>query len=103
VIAAYAQLRLARPPATNLRRPWENRPSRTIGHQRASAGGSGTCTRRPALRLMHRNRLSPVPVGHPARRTAAPKGNEAQTRQSGLTRLSSRRISSVYYINPRDY
>lgn len=71
VIAAYAQLRLARPLATDLRRPWEEplEPNRLTPVR--VRRGFRTCTRRPALRLVHRNRPSRVPAGHPARRTAA--------------------------------
>ncbi|TQK86887.1 hypothetical protein FB563_7044 [Streptomyces puniciscabiei] len=49
VIAPYAQLRLARPLATDLRRPWEKPTESTSSRPPASAERSGTCTREDRL------------------------------------------------------
>lgn len=45
VIAAYAQLRLARPLATDLRRPWRNRPAEQAHAARARRGFRNLCTK----------------------------------------------------------
>jgi hypothetical protein len=71
VIAVYAQLRLARPLAADLRRPWEKpaEPNRLTPAR--VRGGSGTSVRRRAPQPVHPNRRVPVSGGHPAQRTAA--------------------------------
>lgn len=56
VIAVYAQLRLTRPLATDLRGPWEKPTEPNRLTPPVSGGGSGTCARRPALLPAHRNR-----------------------------------------------
>ena len=72
IITCHAQLRLARPLATDLRRPWE-RPAPPDGSPRpASAGGLGTSARRPPSQPVHRNPASPAPDAHQGQRTATP-------------------------------
>ncbi|KOT89992.1 hypothetical protein ADK86_27315 [Streptomyces sp. NRRL F-5755] len=56
--------------ATDLRRPWEKPTEPNKLTPTRVRRGFRTCTRIPALRLVRRNRLSPVRAGHPARRTA---------------------------------
>ena len=73
IIAAHAQLRLARPLAADLRRPRE-RPAPRAGSPRpGSAAGSGTSARRQPSRPVHRNPASRAPAAHPGRRTAGPQ------------------------------
>lgn len=76
VVAVYAKLRRARPSATDLRRPSEKPapPNKlTPSHVRRR---SETCARRPALRLVHRNRPSPA-TRHEVRPTTKPAPNPA--------------------------
>ncbi len=71
VIAVYARLRLARPLATDLRRPpGRDRPNRTGLPPLASDGSSETCARRPALQPAHRDPQRPLQGGYLVRRTA---------------------------------
>ncbi|WP_426567319.1 NF041680 family putative transposase [Streptomyces canus] len=71
VIAAYARLRLARPLAIDLRRPWEKPTEPNKLTPARVRRGSQTCTRRPAPRPAHRNYRVPGLAGRRARRTAA--------------------------------
>jgi hypothetical protein len=73
VIAAHAQLRLARPLAAALRRPWGTpSPPRAADPLPAPAAGSGTSTRRLPSRPAHRNPAGPAPGGRPGPGTAVP-------------------------------
>jgi hypothetical protein len=67
VIAAYTQLRLARPLAADLRRPWE-KPA-LPGHRPGSDAGFGTSAHTSLCLPAHRNSPDPVPDAHQGRRT----------------------------------
>ena len=71
VIACHAQLRLARPLAADLRRPWERpaAPGR-LTPARVRRGFRKVRVKIPA-RPVYRNPASPAPGGRPAQRTAA--------------------------------
>jgi hypothetical protein len=72
IVVAFTQLRLARPLAADLRRPWE-RPTRPTGSPLpASVATFGTSGRRPPARPEHRNPLGPAQDGHPAAGTTSP-------------------------------
>lgn len=74
VVAAHTQLRLARPLAADLRRPWEKPPSPAGALPPGSAGGSGTPARtrlarpRPTTRLKERHPATLCDVGKTVRR-----------------------------------
>ena len=70
IIACHAQLRLARPLAADLRRPWERPAPPGLVPRPASAAGSGTSARRPPSPPARRNPANPAPAARPARRTA---------------------------------
>jgi hypothetical protein len=72
IIAAHTQLRLARPLAQDLRRPWEKpAPPGRLTPARVPAG-SGTSARAPPCPPAHRNPPTPAPDAHPAPATAGP-------------------------------
>jgi hypothetical protein len=71
IITAHTQLRLARPLATDLRRPWERPAPPGRLTRPASAGGLGTSAPKPPSRPVHRNPANPAPAGRPDRGTAA--------------------------------
>jgi hypothetical protein len=72
VVIAHTQLRLARPMAADLRRPWEKpaKPERLIPARvrRGSGTSAPTCSARPVFP----NPAAPAPDAHPAPRTAIP-------------------------------
>uniref|UniRef100_UPI00404026BB NF041680 family putative transposase n=1 Tax=Streptomyces sp. DSM 41540 TaxID=3448657 RepID=UPI00404026BB len=72
ILSVFTQLRLARPLAADLRRPWEKptSPYRLTPHE--SAATFGTSARRPPAQPKHRNSRSRAQDGHPAARTASP-------------------------------
>ena len=72
IIAAHTQLRLARPLAEDLRRPWETtRPRPAASPPPGSAGGFATSARRrPVPATCTETHPAPAPDAHPARRTA---------------------------------
>lgn len=72
VLAAHAQLRLARPLARDLRRPWERPAEPNKLTPPASDAGSETYARRPAPQPVHRSQPAPAPDARPARRTDGP-------------------------------
>lgn len=68
VLVAYAQLRLARPLAEDLRRPWERPvPPTRLTPARVRRGFSRTA-RRCLFRPVHRNPVDPDPDAHPDRK-----------------------------------
>jgi hypothetical protein len=67
-----AQVRLARPLTTDLRRPWEKPAPPHNPLRPASGAGSGTSAQQPAPRPVHPNPAAPAPADRPARRIAAP-------------------------------
>jgi hypothetical protein len=66
ITAAYTQLRLARPLAADLRRPWEKpaAPHRLTPHE--SDAGFATSGRTPPVPPAHQNQADPAPAAHPA-------------------------------------
>jgi hypothetical protein len=66
VIAAHTQLRLARPLADDLRRPWEKPAPPNRLTPPGSAEGFGTSARGPPSRPLRRNPASLAPDAHPA-------------------------------------
>ena len=72
IIACYAQLRLARPLAADLRLPWQRPGPPGRSRPPGSAGTSGTSARQQAARPVRRNPASPAPAARQAQRTAAP-------------------------------
>lgn len=71
ILAAFTQLRLARPLAADLRRPWEKpAPPDRLTHARVR--GFGTPARRPPAQPKHRKLPGPARDAHPAARTTSP-------------------------------
>lgn len=69
VVAAHTQLRLVRPLAADLRRPWERPADPGRSPPPGFDGGSGTSARTCSARPVHRNPPDPAPAGRSARRT----------------------------------
>ncbi|GGN87460.1 hypothetical protein GCM10010112_70110 [Actinoplanes lobatus] len=66
ILAAHTQLRLARPLAPDLRRPWERPgPAERLTPARIRRG-FGTSARPAARQRVHRNPADPAPGAHPA-------------------------------------
>ena len=70
IIACHAQLRLARPLAADLRRPWERPAPPGRLTPPGSAGDLGTSARWSPAQPVRRNPANPGRAGHQARRTA---------------------------------
>jgi hypothetical protein len=91
IIAAHTQLRLARPLAADLRRPWERPAPPGRLTRPASAAGLGTSARPSPVRPVCRNPASPAQAGHRGRRTAARRrAMTSAKRQSKTTKENSR-------------
>ncbi|MFJ4705194.1 hypothetical protein ACIP6I_10100 [Streptomyces anulatus] len=69
IIAAYTQLRLARPITHDLRPPGRSQPHRTGSHPPASDGRFGTSTSTCPAPPEHQNPTAPGPDDHTAPRT----------------------------------
>ncbi len=72
IITAQAQLRLARPLATDLRLPWERPAPPGRLTPPGSAADSGTSARPCPAWPAHQNPAAPAPAGHQAQGTATP-------------------------------
>jgi hypothetical protein len=70
IIAAHTQLRLTRPLASDLRRPWEKPAAPGRLTPLASAAGFGTSARAPPYQPAYQNPADPAPDAHPAHKTA---------------------------------
>ncbi|GHE78799.1 hypothetical protein GCM10018785_53690 [Streptomyces longispororuber] len=77
LIVAHTQLRLARPLAADLRRPWEKPTTSDRLPPARVRRGSGTSAPTSPARPMFPNPGAPVPDGHPAPRTST--GHPATT------------------------
>ncbi|MET7845784.1 NF041680 family putative transposase [Streptomyces sp. NPDC005356] len=84
IIAAHTQLRLARPLAEDLRRPWERPAAPRRLTPPASAGRFATSARRQPVRRPHRNRPSRARDGLPARRTGSGPHVTTSARRSNV-------------------
>ncbi|RAJ29172.1 DDE superfamily endonuclease [Kitasatospora sp. SolWspMP-SS2h] len=86
IITAHTQLRLARPLAEDVRRPWERplEPNRlTPARVRR---GSGTSARPCPVRPVHRNHHGRGQADHSARRTSSPPSTTTWARPSDVRR-----------------
>ena len=88
VIAAHTQLRLARPLADDLRRPWEKPALPNRLTPPGSAEGFGTSAPRPPCRPARRNPASPAPDAHPGPTTTGPRRTTRSARPSKETSRS---------------
>lgn len=71
ILAAYTQLRLARPLGADRRRPWEKSVPQTGSPPPESAATSGTSAHKRPVQPRHRNPLVQAPDDHRAKRTPA--------------------------------
>jgi hypothetical protein len=98
IIAAHTQLRLARPLAEDLRKPWNALPLHADSPPPGSAGISGTSARRPPARPVRRNPANPAQDGHPVPSTAGPHSATTSARppneNSLARRTESRKVKS---------
>lgn len=93
IIAAHTQLRLARPLAQDLRKPWERpAPPGRLTPARVRRGFR-TSARRPRPRPAHRNPPDQAPAAHPARRTATAQPSTTSGRPAEPTPPRARRTS----------
>ncbi|MGW4649077.1 NF041680 family putative transposase [Kitasatospora sp. NPDC004289] len=89
VIVAHTQLRLARPLAEDVRRPWERAAQPNKLTPARVRRGSGTSARLCPARSGFPNPPGPAPADHPARRTSGPPPATTSAKPSAAPRPSS--------------
>ncbi|WTK82899.1 transposase [Streptomyces sp. NBC_01511] len=103
IVAAHTQLRLARPLATDLRRPWKSPTHRTSSPHPASGAGSGTSAQQPARRPVHRNPPLRARDTRRARRTDDLQPVTTWDESSPAARHTSDRLTTRPVPNPTDH
>ena len=108
VMAAFAQLILARPLAADLRRPWERPPDPAAAHPRPGPPrisrhpppprDPGTCRQTHPARTRTAQRLNPRPGTPPPSPREKPPNGQTRNRQTSLHRLKPK----LRPFGPRD-